>query len=197
MGSYIASLNDFAVRAIPFVASTVKQDTALNISANNSANLAASQTAVCVPSGGTAYAKSTDYTFELTTDSSVPNASVNSVKATYVGPKAYNKALATETFIFNAAALAPLGSNGQNPISGTVTVTLVAGNLDFPVSTKYWNNECVAVYVGGSAGNIVGTLASDDSETTIAVAANSGVLPVAFKSLNSTTTTAGSLVLLQ
>jgi len=186
MGSYIASLNDFAVRAIPFVASTVKQDTALNISANNSANLAASQTAVCVPSGGTAYAKSTDYTFELTTDSSVPNASVNSVKATYVGPKAYNKALATETFIFNAAALAPLGSDGQNPISGTVTVTLVAGNLD-----------CVAVYVGGSAGNIVGTLASDDSETTIAVAANSGVLPVAFKSLNSTTTTAGSLVLLQ
>ena len=84
MGSYIASLNDFAVRAIPFVASTVKQDTALNISANTSANLAASQTAVCVPSGGTAYAKSTDYTFELTTDSSVPNASVNSVKATYV-----------------------------------------------------------------------------------------------------------------
>ena len=29
MGSYIASLNDFAVRAIPFVASTVKQDTCL------------------------------------------------------------------------------------------------------------------------------------------------------------------------
>ena len=197
MGNYTANQSDFATKAIPFVASTVKEDTALNLSGNTSANLAASQTAICVPSSGTASAKSTDYIFTLTTDSSVPNASVNQVKATYVGPKAYNKALVGETFIFNAAALAPLGGDGVNPIAGVVTVTLQAAQLDFPISTKYWNNECVSIYVGGTAGNIVGVLASDESESTVKVTDGQGAIPFAYKSLNSTGTTAGDVVLLQ
>jgi hypothetical protein len=210
MGSFISSLNDFAVKGITWAASVLKDGKGLNKTADTSANLAVNSGGLCVPSSGSlktalvtagAIADSADigeiYDFLITTNSSGTVFKV-SVKYKNLSKAALlNETAVGKTIIFDAASLeAGIGAGAGTP-AGSVTVTLDATDVIYPDSTKFWNNECVSVYVGGAAGNIVGVLANDNAPITIPTAANAGFLEFAFKSIDSASTTSGSLILVQ
>ncbi len=210
MGSYISSLNNFATKGIAFTTSVIQTAKGLNKTADTSANLAVSATGLCTPSGGSLgaalvnagiIATSDDigevYEFLVSTSSSGTVQKV-SVKYKNLSKAALlNATVVGETIIFDAASLeAGVGAGGGIP-TGSVTITLNATDVIYPDSTKFWNNECVSVYVGGAAGNIVGVLASDVGPITIPTAANAGFLEFAFKSIDSTSTTSADLILVQ
>ena len=210
MGSFISSLNNFAVKGITWTTSVIQTAKGLNKTADTSANLAVSASGLCTPSGGTLVSAlvnagiiaTTDdigevYEFSISTNSSGTVQKV-SVKYKNISKAALLNATALgETIVFNAASLeAGIGAGGGIP-TGSVTVTLDATDVTYPDSTKFWNNECVSVYVGGAAGNIVGVLANDVGPITIPTAANAGFLEFAFKSIDSASTTSGDLILVQ
>jgi len=210
MGSFISSLNNFAVKGIIWTTSVIEQKKGLNKTADTSANLTVNSGGFCTPSSGSlraalvnagAIATGDDidevYEFFIQTDSS---GSVTKVSAAYkdISKAALLNATAVgETIIFDAASLeAGIGAGGGIP-TGSVTITLAAADVVYPDSTKFWNHECVSVYVGGAAGNIVGILANGVGPITIPTVANAGFLEFAFKSIDSASTTSGDLILVQ
>ena len=210
MGSYISSLNNFATKGIAFTTSVIQDGKGLNKTADTSANLAISTGGFCTPSGGSlggalvnagAIANSDDigevYDFFIQT-SSTGTAQKVSVQYKNLSKAALLNASAVgKTIVFNAASLeAGIGAGGGIP-TGSVTVTLDADDVTLPDSTKFWNNECVSVYVGGNAGEIVGVLANDVGPIAISTPVNAGFLEFAFKSIDSDSTTSGGLILVQ
>jgi len=210
MGSFISSLNNFAVKGIIWTTSVLQNGKGLNKTADTSANLAVSASGLCTPSSGSLktalvtagiIATSDDigevYDFFIQTN---PSGTVQKVSVQYKNlSKAalLNATAVGKTIIFNAASLeAGVGAGGGTP-TGSVTITLDATDVTYPGSTKFWNNECVSVYVGGAAGNIVGELANDVGPITIPTAASAGFLEFAFKSIDSASTTSGDLILVQ
>lgn len=210
MGSFISSLNNFAVKGITWTTSVLQDGKGLNATTNTSANLAVSTSGLCTPSSGSLgialvnagiIDASADigevYEFSISTNSSGTVQKV-SVKYKNLSKAALLNATAVgETIIFDAASLeAGIGAGGGIP-TGSVTITLDATDVTYPDSTKFWNNECVSVYAGGAAGEIVGVLASDVGPITIPTAAKAGFLEFAFKSIDSASTTSGDLILVQ
>ena len=210
MGSYISSLNNFAVKGIIWTTSVIEQKKGLNKTADTSANLAVSSGGFCTPSGGSlktalvaagVIATGDDigevYDFFIQTNLSGSVGKVSAVYKNLSKAALLNATAVGETIIFDAASLeAGVGAGGGIP-TGSVTITLDATDVIYPDSTKFWNNECVSVYVGGTAGEIVGVLANDVGPISISTVVNAGFLEFAFKSIDSASTTSGGLILVQ
>ena len=210
MGSFISSLNNFAVKGIIWTTSVIQHKKGLNKTTDTSANLTVNSGGFCIPSSGTLpaalvnagiIATSDDfgevYEFFIQTDSSGSVTKVSAVHKDLSKAALLNETAVGLTIIFDAASLeAGIGAGGGVP-TGSVTVEITAADVIYPDSTKFWNNECVSVYVGGAAGNIVGELANDVGPITIPTVANAGFLEFAFKSIDSASTTSGGLILVQ
>jgi len=220
MGSYISSLNNFATQGIAFVTSVIQDGVGLTKTTDTSAGLtpglAANDTTV-FPSGGslltamqgagiatydtpTATWHQDVYAFHMSTTG---GGAVNKVSAIVLdSSKAakINQDITGLTIQFDTDALvAGIGEpGGAGTASGAVTLTLQAApQVVYPDSTKFWNNECVSVYAGGAAGNLVGVLANDVGPITISTSGGAGFLEFAFKSIDSTSTTSANLILIQ
>jgi len=207
MGSFISSLNNFAVKGITWTTSVVQNGKGLNKTADTSAGLAVSTSALCTPSGGSLItalvsagiiATSDDigevYDFLIQSSSSGTAFKVSVIYKNLSKAALLNETALGETIIFDDNSL-KAGFGGAP--TGSVTITLDAADVTYPDSTEFWNNECVSVYVGGAAGNIVGVLANGVGPITIPTVANAGFLEFAFKSIDSASTTSGDLILVQ
>jgi len=207
MGSFISSLNNFAVKGITWTTSVLQNGKGLNKTADTSADLPVSSFALCTPSSGSLgialanagiIASNGDigevYDFLVQTSASGTVGKVSVIYKDLSKAALLNATAVGETIIFDADDL-QAGFGGAP--TGSVTITLAAADVRYPDSTKFWNNECVSVYVGGAAGNIVGVLANDVGPITIPTVANAGFLEFAFKSIDSASTTSGDLILVQ
>lgn len=207
MGSYISSLNNFAVKGIIWITSVLQNGKGLNKTADTSAGLAVNTSALCTPSSGSLktalvnagiIATSDDigevYDFLIQSNASGTVQKVSVIYKNLSKAALLNATAVGKTIIFDDNSL-KAGFGGAP--TGSVTITLDAADVTYPDSTEFWNNECVSVYVGGAAGNIVGVLANDVGPITIPTVANAGFLEFAFKSIDSASTTSGDLILVQ
>jgi hypothetical protein len=183
---YQKNQSDFTTSAIDLLlVSTLKAETIVLASAalaSTVANLPASSTAVVYADGGTFTGSATKTALGTTSGAlyQVTSAADGTVASITVVTKGPNFA-AGKTIIFSATALTQAFGVQDPAITGAITYTPAAGNLELP-STNFTQRP-VALYVG-VGGDITLTLASDSTEIKFVGVAAGTFLDVLCTSVN-------------
>jgi len=183
---YQKNQSDFTTSAIDLLlVSTLKAETVLLANAalaSTVANLPASLTAIVYADGGTFTGSATKTSLGTTTGAlyQVASAADGTVASITVIDQGPNSA-AGKTITFSATALTQAFGVQDPAITGVITYTPAAGNLELP-STNF-TQQPVALYAG-VGGDITLTLASDSTEVKFAGVAAGTFLDVLCTSVN-------------